>query len=403
MHSQNRQVLTRVVAVMATLIFIAGLSALAAAQAEDVAAIFAAAPKENTNIDGVRIFSGPPQGFNPLTATNRDLATYGLPQRPDKETDARGYRMWERGMLAAKTRASARLEEQPFSNSEITNREISNREMTSGRQTSVQGQALENAPVQYTSNNWSGVASFNTLKTWSKTTSFNYVTSVWNVPVSQPPFGACAAGVKGPFYVSIWNGIDGFTNGDVVQGGSLATAACNGKKNGTVKYYGWVEWYPSYPSLVIDCTGTTPCPVSPGDDFWVISYGVAGTADQSVFVEDLTQQWYGTFSLSWVSGPGVVGSSAEWIVERPCCVGANNYPLNNYVFDFFDFSSATNVKGTAFYPGATTTKTAIITMLDDSEKIEISVPTGVGSAGYQGRYSLWFEDENCALNDGCAP
>ena len=390
MQNRNLRFPTRALTVVAAAALVLSFATFAAAQPADVAAIFATAPKQNTNVQGVTVFSGPPKGFNPLAATGVELANYGLPQRPDAQADPRAYKLWERAMLAANTRATGVLP-QPFSN----------REMMGARQRSA---AVENTPAEYESNNWSGVASTNKLTKWNNSTSFDYVTSLWNVPVSQPPFGACAAGIKGPFYTSIWNGIDGFSNGDVIQGGSLDIAKCNGKKNGAVSYYGWIEWYPSYATLVITCgSGSTACPVSPGDDFWVITYGTAGTADQTVFIEDLTQQWYGTFALSWISGPGVVGSSAEWIVERSCCsTGSTPYALVNYVDDFFDYSYATNGKGTTFFPGQTTTTTAIITMTDDSGSNDISYPT-VGSTGYQGRYSIWFEDESCAYTGGCTP
>ncbi|MGA7633717.1 MAG: hypothetical protein WCB11_23395, partial [Terriglobales bacterium] len=74
-------------------------------------------------------------------------------------------------------------------------------------------------------------------------------------------------------------------------------------------------------------------------------------AEQFVFVEDITQQWSGTFGLTYQSGPGVIGGSAEYIVERPCCNGDNYYPLGNYVYEFFDYSFAYDGNGTLFFPG----------------------------------------------------
>jgi hypothetical protein len=141
-----------------------------------------------------------------------------------------------------------------------------------------------------------------------------------------------------------------------------------------------------------------------GDDFYAITYGLAGTATQTVFVEDITTQWWITASLAWKSGPGVVGSSAEYINERPCCVTVNNvsylYPLANYIFDFFDYSYAYDVYGTLFYPGATSAATYNISMLADNGSAISTVEAG--TAGFQGRYSLWFEAEGCAYSGGCA-
>jgi hypothetical protein len=258
-------------------------------------------------------------------------------------------------------------------------------------------EALSAIPTQWLSYNWSGVANTNSLTSWNNKTSFNFITSVWNVPTAQPPFGACANGITGPFYEVSWNGIDGFSNGDVIQGGSLSTADCSGN----VGYIGWVEWYPSYPILALYC-GSGPCPVNAGDDFWVITYG-ANSGYQFVFVEDITQGWGGTLELTWLTGPFLVGGSEEQIVERPCCNG-DGYPLalTNYIYDFFSYSFGYNGKGTQFYAGQQTAATAIITMVDDGNTQDIS-RVGQGSQGEQGKYSLWFFDENCAQSGGCTP
>jgi hypothetical protein len=34
---------------------------------------------------------------------------------------------------------------------------------------------------------------------------------------------------------------------------------------------------------------------------------------------------------------------------------------------------------------------------------DISYPYWYGTAGNQGRYSIWFADEGCAYSGGCAP
>jgi hypothetical protein len=120
-------------------------------------------------------------------------------------------------------------------------------------------------------------------------------------------------------------------------------------------------------------------------------------------VEDVTQQWSGTFGLTYQSGPGLVGNSAEYIVERPCCNGSDYYPLGNYVWEFFDDSFALDGKQTIFYPGNTGSTTAIITMLADDDATQISSPDFYGSSGNQGKYSFWMTDENCAYSGGCTP
>ncbi len=385
MEKQNTRFLNQLIAAIATTALVVSFSIFAVAQREDAAAIFATAPRVQTSVKGVTTFAAPPKGFNPLTATNVELLTHGLPQRPDKAANPKAYEHWERGMLALKIRPTD-VKAMPFSSHTMA---PAGPPAAAGINT-----------VSVGSYNWSGIVNTNKLKTWSNSTSFNEVESVFNVPVAKAPFGGAPC-ADGPWLVSTWNGIGGYTEGSLVQGGSTVYFDGGGCK-GSIQYFGWVEWVPSYAELEILCSGGKPCPVSSGDDFYVITYGVAGTAEQSVFVEDLTQQWGGTFGMTWVSGPGLIGTSAEYIVERPCCNGSDYYPLTNYIFDFFDYSFALDGKGTQFYPGSAAATTAIVTMYADDAATPISFPV-YGSAGNQGKYSIWFEDENCAYSGGCTP
>jgi len=407
MLNLNWRFLGRVVFVAAVAVLIASFTIVAAAQREDAHAILAAAPKINTSVAGVHAFPAPPSGFNPLTATNRELLTYGLPQRPDAAVTSSAYQHWEKAMQAlqacyqqaqvpGRTTSGVRGA-QACHGSDVQAKPYSSREMVS-----APGPVALNVDgtTAYNSFNWSGIANTNKLKAWNKKTSFDEVVSVWNVPVSNHPFGNLPCS-EGPWFEVTWNGIDGFNNGDVVQGGT-AEYWDDGGCGGPVEYFGWVEWYPSYSILEIFCGGN-PCPVGPGDDFEAITFGAQGTAEQFVFVEDVTQQWSGTFGMTYVTGPGVVGSSAEYIVERPCCNGNNFYPLANYVWEFFDDSFAYDVYGTLFYPGSTSANTAIITMLADDGVTPISYPLFYGTAGNQGRYSIWMTDANCAYSGGCTP
>ncbi len=390
MQNQNWRLFSKVIAVTAVAVLIVSFTTLAVAQrisGEDRNAIFAGASRVPTKVNGVTAFAAPPKGFNPLTATNRELLSYGLPQAPDKSADAKGYEQWQRAMLALKTTVN-NVKAKPYTSREMV--------PTPG----VAAASNADGTISVGSYNWSGIGNFNTLKKWNAKTSFDEVVSIWNVPVSNHPFGNLPCS-WGPWFEVTWNGIDGYGSGDVVQGGS-ADYWDDGGCGGPVEYFGWVEWYPSYSVLELFC-GDNPCPVSPGDDFEVVSYGEPGTAEQFVFVEDISQQWGGTFGMTYVTGPGVVGNTAEYIVERPCCNGGNFYPLANYIYEFFNYSFAYDVAGTLFYPGNTGTHTAIFTMYADDGETPISYPFMYGTAGNQGRYSIFMSDENCAYSGGCTP
>jgi Peptidase A4 family len=367
--------------------------ALAQPNAAVAVAMFDAAIKQPTSIAGVSIIADRPIGFNPLTASSFELGKYGLPQRPDSHANPKAFAHWTKAMQALQYRA-ADVKALPFSS---TNLRMAKQSYTA---------AISGAPTPSLSYNWSGVANTNNLKAWNDVASFNYVQSIFNVPTAQPPFGACKAGVTGSvgvpgFYEVSWNGIDGFSNGDVLQGGSLSYADCGGRADNT--YIGWVEWFPSYPVLQINCVkakNVVPCPVKAGDQFFVITYG-ANAATQYVYLEDATQGWYGTFSLAYLNGPSLVGSSAEQVVERPCC-DSDGYPvaLTNFIADSFDYAWATNGKGETYGPGQQNSSTQVIGMVDDGATQTIST-VNQGSAGFQGYYSLFFETDNCAYDGGC--
>jgi hypothetical protein len=380
MQNQNWQ---RIFAVATVAVLIVSFTTLAAAQrvsSEERSAIFASAAKDSTNIKGVSLFAAPPKGFNPLTATDRELLSYGLPQRPDA-SDAQATAQWQRAMVAARHRADpTKLVAKPFSSRQMM-------PTPAAAKTNLDGTVSEG------SYNWSGIANFNTLTKWNTKTSFDYVVSFFNVPVAQPPFDACSNGIDGPFYTVTWNGIDGAFNGDVVQGGSYIAADCEGD----TEYLGWVEWYPSYDILGIFY-------VNPGDDFLAVTYGAPGTDTQEVFIEDLTLQVYATVSLPYVTGPGLVGRSAEYIVERPCCI-QSGYPVAeaNYLLEFMGYNYAYDEAGTLFYPGNSGAKTAIFTMYADDGSTPIGAPIFYGTAGSAGKYSITLENEDCAYIGGCTP
>jgi hypothetical protein len=402
MQNQNWRFLSKVIAVAAVTVLVVSFSTFAMAQRGDaVHAMFVSAPKEATNIPGVSIISDRPKGFNPLTASSEELGRYGLPQRPDQRADAKGYARWKRAMQALRYRPAAHLEAKPYSSTNL---------MLAKKQPSAAA-ATRGAPTLSNSSNWSGVANTNTLTTWNPSTSFTQIVSVWNVPAAQPPIGACAGGITGAtgvpgFFEVSWNGIDGVSAGTgVLQGGSLSYADCGGPAS---QYEGWVEWYPSYPILAIWCSPgpqigetLTPCPVNAGDEFLVITYGANSTTSQNVFVEDATQGWGATYELSYITGPALVGSSEEQVVERPCC-DTHGYPLAlaNYQVDFFEFTIGSNGAGGSFFAGDQTPATVVFTMLDDGGDQIIS---GVdqGSAGTQGLQSLAFTSDNCAYAGGC--
>ena len=353
---------------------------------EALAAIYRSSATVPTAISGIRTFPAPPEGFDALAASDTDLARYGYPPHPDAQSEPAGYAVWARNVKAFNHRPKSLSKDMGAYNGPMQPAKAP----AGTEAASMQGG--EGLPSTGFSFNWSGVVNTNKQTKWNTYTSFDLVISEFNVPIAQQPFGACDGGYD--WQVS-WNGVDGWGSGDVVQGGSSSQAYCNG--GSTAQFYcGWVEWFPSYPII---CEFN----VNPGDVMYADTFASAGTSDQTVCISDQTQNFGACYTLSYISGPGVIGDSAEAVVERPCCRGPNNYPLANYVTNFWYPSQAYNGHNTLFYPGNQTPSTVLVNMVDDADDQVISYPTA-GTAGLnEGKFGITFFDENCAKYNGCTP
>lgn len=370
-------VTTSCVAILCGALLFVAAGAPAQAQSDAVRALYASSAIVSTNVEGIKTFPSPPARFNAIAASDEALAMYGFPPRPDR--NARGYVPWMHAMAHARNRASDALKLHP--------------EAVLGPMKLARKQPAQNAtagsavPSNFGSVNWSGVANTNALTKWNKITSFDAVSSEFNVPVVDQTFGTC----NSIEWEVTWNGIDGAKDGTVLQGGSSSQTFCSSNVVST-QYYAWVEWYPSYP--IVEVFG-----INPGDDIFVQTSTMSGGCNPGfVYIEDETTLTYGTYQLNWLNGPCLVGNSAEIIVERP--YGDNNvsgwYPLANYIWDFA-LSWSFDVKGTEFAPGATTPSTYLFTMLDDAEDQNISIPH------VEGKYSIIVSDTGCAYTGGCTP
>jgi hypothetical protein len=143
---------------------------------------------------------------------------------------------------------------------------------------------------QAESTNWSGYA--------ATTGTYTSVSASWTEPA-----GTCTSGDQ---WSSFWVGLDGYNSNSVEQTGS--DVDCSGA---TPKYYAWYEVYPSpaenYPSTV-----------KPGDHLNA-SVTYTGSNKFSLYVADTTGGWSHT-TVGTLAG--AARSSAEVIVEAPCCTAS---------------------------------------------------------------------------------
>jgi hypothetical protein len=140
---------------------------------------------------------------------------------------------------------------------------------------------------QAQSTNWSGYA--------ATTGTYTSVSASW-----VQPAGICSRGNQ---YAAFWVGLDGYTSSTVEQTGSEVD--CIGR---TAHYY---AWYEMYPNASVNYANT----VRAGDHFNA-SVTYLGSNRFSLYIADTTQVWSHTTTASLA---GVARSSAEVIVEAPCC------------------------------------------------------------------------------------
>jgi hypothetical protein len=363
--------------VLAVLLATAVRTVAVAQDRERLGAIYDASATVETNIPGVRTFNLPPKGFDVIKASDEELATYGFPPRPNQQNDPKGFAQWAKAMAAIKTRWNGELKH-------------TGAYSRPAERAAAPAAAASAGPTTYYYYNWSGFVNTNTLTKYNSKMSFYYVISDFNVPYVKNP--ACDGGLD--WQVS-WNGIDGNQDGNaLLQGGSSSAAYCNGSTQ-EWSYFAWIEWWPAYDILA-------QFEVNPGDDMFVQTWDTSATQGY-VFLVDLDLGIGSVYGLTPNGGPGLIGNSAEYIVERPCCVGDHYYPLPNYIWNFwanswaFNFITYDEGKAATYYPGLATPSTLLANMVDDNDDQVISAPT------VEGKYGIFFETENCAVSGTCTP
>ncbi|MGA9528160.1 MAG: G1 family glutamic endopeptidase [Terriglobales bacterium] len=389
MHIQDKFAKLAVVIAGSLLI---GISTSAKAEADKASPLNVSAATVPTSVPGVRTYIQPPQGFNPLTATAVELATYGFPPRPDKQADPDRYASWAQAMASARIRWNGEVEPVSVSPS-VRTQHVTVPALSSP----LPEDTPPNGP-QYQSNvNAAGVILTNKLTKWSDKASFNQVESIMSVSKAQAPssYGSCTSDYKefsfagiDSSYPSLNSTFDTLTPG--LQAGVYGDVPCSDGTAGTPFYYAEFGWmYPLSRGFA----------VNPGDVFWAFVQASGGSSG-SVYLEDLTTQVYASYSIST---PGLVGHNVDWLVFTPCCTAASDpFPLANTAAVFFDEASALTGSGGLFDAGSQTSSTLILTMFDQGGGGETEF-VYQGSGGYEGKYALNFHTTGCAAEGGCTP
>jgi hypothetical protein len=301
-----------------------------------VAHTAAASPRLATNLAGATTTLPPPQGFDPITASDAALEQYGFPPRPDPSAEPDAYRHWENAMSRAVRRVSPHL---------ITTK-------------------IQHGPVVVQNGislNWSGYVKGKSVS--AKNPGFFKIAADYVVPRAV---NNCDGGID---YTSAWIGVDGWEGAglkDVLQAGTESQASCTGNA-GVETYYAWYEWYPNY-EVEID---PASFPVAPGDDLYVVVSAISPTQGQA-YIGNLNTGDSVTIGFAAPPGINLVGNSAEWVIERPT-VNAALATLADYAQEYFS-GAAANYGAVSVAPKQGTA----IAMQDSSGK-SLSVPTLLGA------------------------
>jgi hypothetical protein len=149
------------------------------------------------------------------------------------------------------------------------------------------------------SSNWSGYA--------GTTGTYTSASASWIQPT-----GTCKSGDQ---HAAFWVGLDGYSSETVEQTGSEVD--CDGR---TPEYH---AWYEAYPAASEDYSNA----VEPGDHFNA-SVTYEGSNEFSLYIDDTTRGWSHDTT---VTASGADRSSAEVIVEAPCCTDSGGIlPLTDF-------------------------------------------------------------------------
>jgi hypothetical protein len=213
---------------------------------------------------------------------------------------------------------------------------------------SVPGTTPPNQPVPAgpgQSRNWSGYAATGG--------NFTSVTGTWTVPqaTTAGPYAADAA----------WVGIGGVDSRDLIQAGTSAEVAGNGR----VRYQAWVEMLPAGPHPI-------PLAVKPGDS---VTFTVAETSPNEWLISAKNNTTGRSTSVreQYTSSH----SSAEWVEEAPAAGGRRILPLT-------DFGTVQFTAGSVVKDGRTITiggaNAESVTMIDAAGR-PIAAPSAIGEDG----------------------
>jgi peptidase A4-like protein len=310
------------------------------------------------NLPGVTTIDAPPEGFDPINASDEELAYHGFPPRPDPNAESVKFERWKKMVTTPGKRIVPILRQTNVFHGTAQRVKAPNVESDLSGFTSK-------ALVSAIAKNWSGYV------VPSGNTTVNTVVTQLTVPRALQPPGTCTGGwLSG----SAWDGIDGWSSQDVLQAGVEFDAFCQGN-NVSGNYYAWYEWYPAAAILI------TNFPVGPGDDLLIIVVPNSPTQATVQMVNNNTLQFTQPIKFTAPAGVSLVGDSAEWAVERPLIGGAGGplTSLDEFASVVFWNAAAGTKAGTQLDMGSSS---ALPISMGDANGARIAFPEMLGDESF---------------------
>jgi hypothetical protein len=260
----------------------------------------------------VKTFAIPSAEFNLLTASDRELALYGFPRRPN---EPRLRELWNDTFSRRKHFITPVFE---FNNDVRP--------------------VLSPTSPDVTNPIWCGV------QVATSGDPFQYIFTVVTVPNA-------IAGPYLPAAVSVWVGLLSSATSDLLQAGVGWLF-----DGGPGQFFAWSEWLPD--NLVIK-----NFPVSPGDTLAVLICATSPTSAFYSFLNETTGVAT-SYEIDAPTGRTLQADNAQWIVERQLVNGAIPN-LAEFGDVYFDNAIAATQSGNLLYPS----NSSPITMQDDQQNI----------------------------------
>jgi hypothetical protein len=296
---------------------------------------------------GIRLFTLPPAGFDPVRASDRELLAHGYPARPDQQQQPELHQHWTAMLSRPMTVVTPQFDVMPDR---------------------LGGRRLKYADT--VGLGWAGTS----LIVPSGGDPVTFVSGQWTVPAVVPPEGdhglsACAT----------WIGIDGNgeDSGDILQTGTTQQITYGASQ----VTFAWFEWFPASACTISNLD------VSPGDVMYALICIYTST-EAAVYLGNMTTGKLVSFVKDGSSeGLSVAGASVEWILECPQQQNGDFAILTKFGDVYFDNCIAgtngsdgprTVLGGSAFG----------LTMLgnDDDNIVRIAAPLALNDRAFKVQY-----------------